>query len=243
MRRKRQSLQIAGIALAAGCALAAPSLADCGSASVKITGTDLQREAACNALREVTEYFARIGLAVEPAFTLEFRDQVFIDVWDFDNPAKRGKMQVSGVFDASRRSITITSSTSPFREGRKPWKLPWGPEIASSILRHELTHMVLSHVLESRKSRPSRSWLEFIAYSVQFELMPAELRERVLALNAEVQPFPYPEMVNAMIYGIDPDQFGISSYLFAKANGGRAFIRRIIDGEVNFTTGEFLWTK
>ena len=63
-------------------------------------------------------------------------------------------------------------------------------------------------------------------------------------------PIHYPVQNNdpikrVIVYGADPDAFGVSAYLYAEANGGAKFIRQILAKEVPFGTGEFefYWSK
>ncbi len=121
----------------------------------------------------------------------------------------------------------------------------WGQPIAYSILQHELAHAVVATVLGSEYQNYAKAWLEFIAYSVQFGIMNAELKSKVLANYPDTRPFQFPESVNAIVYAADPDEFGVSAHLFTEANGGPAFIREILAKEVPFSIREFefLWVK
>ena len=87
------------------------------------------------------------------------------------------------------------------------------------------------------------AWHEFIAYSVQFDLMDRELKSKVLANYPDARAFQFPESVNPIVYAADPDEFGVSSYLFTEANSGPRFIGQLLVKEVPFSVQEFefLW--
>lgn len=154
---------------------------------------------------------------------------------------------MSGAYDCRRKELQITSVRREFRRDRKPWGIAWGLPIAYSILQHELVHATVAGLLGSDYQKLGKAWHEMIAYAVQFDLMDRDLKHAVLANYSNAQPFGFPESVNSMVHGADPDAFGISAHLYAEANGGPNFVRRILAKEVSFGTGEFeceyFWVK
>ncbi len=218
------------------------SHADCGFDGVTIVGTATEIADGCRALSGVLGYFSRNGFSVEPHIKIVFKERVFVDLYDAQTLRIASRAQVSGFYDAQRMTVEIASASSPFQRDRKPWGIKWGREIAYSILQHELAHSVTHQILGTGYSRAAKAWLEFIAYSVQFEIMTPELRGAILQANPGINAFDRPEHVNDMIYGFNPDLFGLRAYLFTQASGGREFIRKIIAGEVTFETAP-LWTR
>lgn len=217
--------------------------AACGSDNVSVIGSQAQSANTCRALDEVRAYFKAIGFEIEPRITIKFSELVYIATYDAISGRPTSRFQVSGFYDATRDRIEITSAWSRYRKSRRPWGLRWGHAIAHSILQHELTHMALRQALAGRYQRVSKPWIEFLAYAVQLDIMEPRLKTQVLNRYAGTKPFQFPENVNPFLYGIDPDEFGVRSYLYTQANGGRDFIRRIIKGEVSFSTDEILWTR
>lgn len=224
-------------------ALAHPASASCGHERVSIAGTQSEIDAACEALADVRAYFHDLGFKVEPNVRIAFSDEVFIAVYDPWGAVEPARLQVSAFYDATNRAISTTTPTSTKRGDRKPWGIGWGSDIALSILRHELAHMFSHEILGARYARMSKPWLEFIAAAVQFDLMPPELRSRISQGFPSAEPFAFPEQVNAMIYGFDPDEFALRAYLHTRANGGRSFIRRLLAGDAGIDTSEPLWSK
>jgi hypothetical protein len=175
---------------------------------------------------------------------IRFMERVFCDF-----PARNGmpgcSVQVSGLYDHSRKVVEITSADSPFREDRKPWGIEWGPEISCSILQHELTHMAVGAILGDRFGDLGVPWHEFIAYAVQFELMPPSLRSRALDARPDATAFASAGHVNAMSHAMDPDAFAIRSYLYEDAHGGGPLVAEIIGRAASGVAGgdaEYLWT-
>ncbi len=235
-------LSIAGLAFSL---LLTPAMAraECGYDRFSVNGSAAEIADACRALAEVKAYFKDIGFDFEPRATLKFSDQVFIAGYDRETKEPTGRFRVSGYFDSGRRIIEVTRGDSKHREDRQPWKLRWSADIAYSILQHEISHMAVFEILGARYPRLSKTWLEYIACAVQFDLMNGELKSRILSGYPELRPFEFPEHVNPMIQNVDPDAFAVRAHLHTQANGGRAFIARLLRGQVDFTTSELLWVK
>jgi hypothetical protein len=219
------------------------ALAECGSGKVVVLGSASEREEVCRALRDVTAYFAGMGIDIAPEFSITFSEQVFVDFYDPHRSQAPVRVQVTGYFDSARRAIGMTSATSESMGHRKPWGLVWSPDIANSILRHEMTHMALHQAMGLQFGRTSKAWIEFISYAVQIELMSEALRNRVLANYPDAAAFESPERVNQLIYGYDPDAFGVRAFLYARDKGGAKFIGRLMRGETDFDLGEIFWMK
>ncbi len=244
MRRQILSRMISTCLAAGACVLAAVTAhAACGSDAVKVEGSPVQIEAACRARFEMRSYFEGMGFAVALPVSIKFSDVVYIRLYDSASGKPAARFQVSGYFDASRKHIEVTSAWSKFRKARRPWGMRWGHPIAYSILQHEIAHAALHEVLSDRNRRVSKAWTEFLAYSIQIDMMELVLKSRVLGNYAQAKPFEHAENVNPFVYGSDPDTFGIRAHLFTQARGGRDFLRRIIVGDVEFSTEELLWTR
>jgi hypothetical protein len=222
--------------------------AACGHESVSVSGKAEEVADACQALEEVLSYFRKIGIQPVPELTISFQDQVTIEMYPHtSDPTSKepvGKSEVSGCYIYSAHELQITSGRRDIQRERRPWGIAWGPSIAYSVLEHELVHAIVANMLGGRYQRLAKAWHEFIAYAVQLEIMDSELRRRVFANYPDARPFQFPENVNPIVYAADPDEFGISAYLFAEVNGGPKLIGRILAKEVPFSTEEFefLWS-
>lgn len=243
MRRLFSKLAGLGLAAVMCSAAAAPARADCDHDKVTVSGTGSERALACNALVDVLGYFSSIGFPVEPELGIIFSDDVYIDLYGPAPASPPIRSRVSGYYDSKRKRIEITRGSSRFREDCHPWKQSWSPEIADSILRHEIAHMAIKESLGKRYARMAKPWLEYIAYSVQFDLMDKALRDRITASYPGIHQVQQPAEINTFLYNADPDAFAVIAYRFTEANGGRAFIRRLLKGEVDFDTDELMWTK
>ena len=222
-----------------------PAVAACGYDNIKISGSPEESEIACDAVGDVLTYFRDLGFTIDPTVEIHFKAQVFCD-FQADNTATEScNVQVPGLYDHNRKVVEITSADSPFRDDRKPWGVDWGEEISYSILQHELTHMAVGEILGEDFRNLSAPWHEFIAYAVQFELMGPSLRSRVLNAYPDAKAFADPGNINPVIHAIDPDAFGVRSYLYATAQGGRQFVADVIDRATAERLGgsaDYLWT-
>lgn len=223
--------------------------AACGHEGVSVSGTAEEVTDACRALDEVLRYFRAIGFEPDPVVAVSFQDQVYIDMFPQTyEPHSResvARNRVSGYYDSRRRQLQITSGRRGIQRERTPWGIAWGPPIAYSILQHELVHAVVASLLGEEYQKLARAWAEFIAYSVQFDIMDPELKRQVLARYPDARPFEFPENVNPIVYAVDPDAFGVCAHLFTEANGGPGFIAQLLRKRVPFSTEEFefLWMK
>lgn len=207
------------------------SFAACGRERVSVSGSAEEMSDACRALDEVVHYFEDLGFIVEPKVRIVFLDQVFLKL------GNEATLRVSGSFDPVTRQVQITSWNSESQTDRKPWGITWDRLIGFSVLQHELTHMAVEEIRGTSYGGFGRAWREFIAYTVQFTLMDRNLRAAVLHNYPDMEPFDNLQNVNPVIHGFDPDAFGVRAYLYAEANGGAEFIRRILHGEFEPETG------
>jgi len=226
MLRRRQAV-LALLVLGAGTlgapvsqGIAAAQRGDCGHPTVDVVFDDpAELDMACRALTDITAYFRGMGFEVAPRVSLRFADR----------PADRSADEASrhGYFDRGRSQIVAyrTSDVSP-------WGLPWTPQLAGSFLRHELAHMAVWEAIDRDRSRLRREWHEFIAYAVQLDLMEPQLREKILAVQAQVRPFANLAGVNEFTSRMDPDVFAVAAYRTYLARGSAKFVASLLRGEV-----------
>jgi len=212
------------------------AFAACGYRGVTVSGSASEIADTCRALSEILAYFQRLGFEIRPVVGVSFKRSVWLNP---EGPANK-KVRVSGLFDAKRGTIVVTSWNSDLRSKRRPWGIPWRAPIAHSVLQHEFVHLAVAEIAGQGLGR---TWREFIAYAVEFELMDRNLRARILKNYPHVEAFESPENVNPFIYSFDPDAFGLRAYLYTRTHGGPAFIRRLLTGNVSFRTetNEYFW--
>ena len=174
---------------------------------------------ACDALRDVTTYFADQRLAFEPVITIVFNSA--------PPPQEDGSLRWHGAFDA--RALTIRlNETSGFRA----WGVGADGALRPSFLHHELVHLAVHLILAQQSRHLPRHWHEFIAYAVQFELMSPALRDQILAANPEAEAFGNLLAVNEFTYGGAPEAFAISAYKTYVARGRGTFVRQVLTFEI-----------
>ena len=152
---------------------------------------------ACGALAEVRAYFADIGFVFEPRLRVSFMRRVEIQL------PEGKKLRVSGCFDGDSGEIELVTWRGRPADERRPWGLQWNRETVSSIAVHEMTHAALWHILAEDRERLSPAWHEFVAYVVQFELMPERTRGEVLArfrdaLLSKIPPTSMPSFMRSI---------------------------------------------
>jgi hypothetical protein len=218
------------LALLAVTAVPARGLADCGRDGVTILGSPDERDEACAALGEVIGHFADGGLVIDLRVTIRFQPSVVIER-DGDaavSPTGGEQHQASGFYHIARREIWVTRSTSAWTHRRRPWNLPWDRPLALSILKHEIAHAIIYQLLGADHRKLPRAWHEALAYAVQIELMPPDLRARILARYPDRGAFSSTLHINDIVYGIDPDSFAVAAYKTYVQGGRMTFLRRAI---------------
>lgn len=236
-RTARVTAAVLGIVLAQ----AAPALAECGHDGVQITAPVERHDAICGALDDVLGYFRGIGFAFDPQVSIEMAETVTITLVDADGASV--ERTVMGVFEPSLGTIRVTDPGADPTRMRAPWGIAWNEDLALSVLRHELTHMAVHAVLGPEACKLGCAWHEFIAYAVQFDLMPPGLRDEVERSHPGPEGFERLTEVNPFSLFIDPDQFAVKAWRSATSLGGGPFIARLLRGESGIPTGEILWTK
>lgn len=188
----------------------------CGYRDVAVVYDDpAELEMACQALADVVSYFRGIGFDLAPRIVLRFAER------------SSGQAFVHGYFDGSQSQSVIYR-----RSNVSPWGLQWTADLAGSFLRHELVHMAIWEIIGGSPARLRREWHEFIAYSIQLDLMGPDLRERVLAAQAEVPAFASLMQVNEFTSQMAPDVFAVGAYKTYLANGRESFVAALLRGEV-----------
>lgn len=209
----------AGAASASETSLQSRIVPACGYASVAIvSATSDEATAVCTALADVVQYFADAGLLFEPAFTITFRA----------NPIKvDASAHPHGYFDAKAATITMIRNAED-----EWWQLNRAEELLTT-LDHELTHMAVSRVWRDGAHPLPKAWQEFVAYAVELDIMPIELRSRVLATYKEAPHFDSEMQINPIIFALaDPDWLAVASYSEYVALGGRGFLLKLLRGEI-----------
>lgn len=175
----------------------------------------------CRALADVVAYFQNIGFNFKPTGSVTFRQNI-IDV--------TGRIPIGatrGFYDERDSKIVMIRSAHS-----RPWGLRWSPELAASFLRHELVHLAIRRILGDDYRRLRPEWHEFIAYSVQFELMSPSLRNSILSGHSEIMEFASLAGINEFTSRMDPTIFSIACYKTYRKNGSEELVRRLLRFEL-----------
>ena len=210
-------LQLPNIALAE-----ARTDSTCGYRKIKVSySRQAELAMSCKAISEVAAYFQSIGLSFEPKGTLTFELNVV------ENSSRIPVGLTHGYYDSRESNVVMTSSLES-----RPWGLRWTSELAASFLRHELVHLAVRRILGDAYMQLRPEWHEFIAYSVQFELMSPSLRDSILSEHSDVMEFESLAGVNEFTSRMDPAIFSIASYKTYRKNGSEELVRRLLEFEL-----------
>lgn len=115
-------------------------------------------------------------------------------------------------------------------EARGRWfGLKIEPALFRSVVAHEVAHAAAACAAGAQPlSLPAH---EYIAYVAMLATMPAPLRERVLAALPGTG-FDALSQINAMVYAIDPEKFGVEAYRHWRSlDEPWAFLRQVVGGQ------------
>jgi hypothetical protein len=192
----------------------------CGYPKIRVRATRQEQiEDLCAAMADIKGFLLTLAFKFDADFSVVFRSRA---------PAASRQPSDQGWFNQASREIVVYELTDD-----APWGITSSRVLVNTILRHELAHMAVTQILGSNSLRLQREWHEFIAYAIQFELMPADLRARILDRYAHVRPADDLRQINAMTYRLaDPSEFGVLAYKSYQVHGRTALIRRLITFEI-----------
>lgn len=186
-------------------------------------------DAICNISIDVIQWFEdkgysdtdlEIKVILSPAIIIPFFD---------DNGSVTAEAQVFGLYNVEDNLVVMTQWESPYIKQRTAW-LTDATDVMSgldisyklwlSILSHEIAHQVFQQIWKNQNKNLAKNIFavdgglhEFVAYSVQLELMDNKTRETVLNQYPNAIPFPIVSYLNSSLHYYHPHHFGVRSYL------------------------------
>lgn len=200
-----------------------PAEAACGYNGVVIEGAKpAEEKAACASVERLTTYFRSLGIeAAEPTIHFYFKPQVLLPGTD---------ISVHGYFDTDDNSIHMTHFDG--QAERMPWGFAWSEAMASSFLLHEVAHLFAISYMGNDFRKLERHWHEFLAYSLQIELMEPELKSRLLQFSGDAKAFEKAADVSSLHYEMDPDRYALRAFLSSRKWGGDSFLKNLLDRKI-----------
>lgn len=200
-------------------AVAAPQAIVCGRAHVVLEagGADDLR-LACEAVDDAVSFLVGHGLDSRQPVSLTIVDAL----------PSRHEISALGQFDTRRGEIRVLSLLRSLQAcaGNPPFGVPLSPEIYRSFIVHEVMH-ALTHVAGSA-ARADPLKMEYLAYVGQFASLSEDLRERLITMSG-AEAFVKDEEISIDVYLLDPNRFGVRSWLhFHRAKDGSALLRRAL---------------
>ena len=233
----RESLAIR-FAFAAGLLISSPMISrahageNCNQTNVTLVAAYEDENDICAAFVEVVNHFTAGGLRADVKLTIRFQPSVYMDLSSGATRDEVIMVPVRGRFHRARNEVQVIASAAAPKFARKPLGLPWSAAIGRSILQHEIAHAVVAKLLGERYDKLPRAWHEALAYAVQIDLMPPELRANVLANYPAAQAFDMTTKINDFTYGFDPDAFAVRVYRTYAERGRMEFVRKALAFEL-----------
>jgi len=199
--------------------VAAPEAISCGRALVVLEAGDaVDLRLACEAVDDAVGFLVGHGLDSGQPVSLTIVDTL----------PSRHEFTALGQFDTRRGEIRLLSLAHSLQAcaGNPPFGVPMSSEIHRSFIVHEVIH-ALTHVAGSA-ARADPLKMEYVAYVGQFASMSEDLREHLITISG-AEPFVTDEEISINVYLLDPNRFGLRSWLhFYRAEEGSALLHRAL---------------
>lgn len=138
---------------------------------------------------------------------------------------------VYGLYNSHENRIEIIDLASHLSEHhtKKPFGIDMTRELHNSFIVHEISH-AYAHA-NAPKVGLSLVAHEYIAYIVQFSLLPSAMLRNILE-NHQVSAFESENEISALYFHLNPEYFAVKSWRHYSIPGnGRLFIDAILRGE------------
>lgn len=193
-------------------------------------------EIGCEGIKRAIEFFRSFGFHGKDAIFVTFEDRVVVPRLKTVPKALHGK-QIAALYDSRDRQIRVTSFRSAYFKNVKIFSsISVNKELLTSVVAHEVAHR-LHHMISAAEGVPTYSSLSaFVAYVTQIATMADPARSEVLALWPG-ESLPSVDAINADVYQLAPNKFGVMSYRFHKEHP--SVLKAILDGTIRSREAEF----
>jgi len=169
------------------------------------------------AVKKARDFFTKLGYKSDYPVDITFKEEV-----RRSDCEKTGR--VYAIYDGRNQKITISSWGTDYVKNRKCFGMPSNVKIHASIVSHEVAHSLLKSIAGKR----GHGINEYVAYTVQFSTMDADMRKKILDFNSDVGPhepddYGVPRGINSFAHGMNAHDFGIMSYLHFVKYGPQIF--------------------
>ena len=138
---------------------------------------------------------------------------------------------VYGLYNSHQKKIEIVDLASHLSEhhSKKPFGIEMTQEIHKSFIAHEISHAYTeANAPETGLSLVAH---EYIAYIVQFSLLPKSVRSEILR-NFHVPAFENENEISALYFYLNPEYFAVKSWRHQSSlENGKSFIKGILQGD------------
>ena len=203
---------------------------NCGRTGIEVLYEDSHdKEMACVGIERALKFFSSQGYNITGSIRVKFLDHLDIDERK-DCKEEIAESQACGYYRSRNGTCKITSWKTMLKQGITLFgKLEMTEELFISLIVHEVSHCLHSHVIKSNEQVMERSLTEFIAYAAQIATMKEPDRSVVLKLFP-AKTFDSCAEINSMNHAMNPHQFGVMSYRYFEQHP--EIIGLILSGEI-----------
>ncbi|MEQ8967805.1 MAG: hypothetical protein RID91_18465 [Azospirillaceae bacterium] len=171
-----------------------------------VGGTESDRAAACAIDARVRAFFASaLGLDADVPVRLAFEDRLAI-----------AQVPVSGYYMKDEGIARVLAFDARPPEGTVWSRIHASRDFHASVVAHEIAHALIDALIPGRLNYLAE---EFVAYTVEFAVLDPAVREEIMARYG-ARPFADLAHVNAAVYMVMPDVFGVRAYQTWRAEPG-----------------------
>ncbi len=195
----------------------------CPNANATVSGMDrTDFIMVCDAVADTAKLMSDLGFNTSAHLEIEVLD---------DASRSLHPIPIIGLFNTRVRRVEIVDYATHLAGtglGR-PFGLDPSRELYYSFVAHEVSHAYTHE--NTRFTRLSTVSHEYIAYVVQFSVMPAELRKSILE-RIDVPAFSCDEEISEIYLNLNPSYFAVKIWRhFIKPENGKVYINAILNGE------------
>jgi len=180
-------------------------------------------ERTCNAAIQADRRLRELGLGHEGPLLIEVTDEL-----DF------GAGYCMAYYDAEAERLQVLSESCLEDNPPPASAFPVVPAsvLFESLIRHELTHAYLDQTLDGRLL--PRAAHEYLAYAIQIEMLPENVRAKFLDEANVSLPATIEELNEAILF-MAPKRFAAAAWLYFQQNGGGPkAVERVLSGQESF---------
>ena len=196
-----------------------------------------EKHIAYKAIKRALRFFKSSGYEIKTPIDIEFVKNTTNTEKNAQN-CKSTTKQFLCQYNRKTKCIKISSWINNSYWNRKVFGIfPLDIEFFTSMVTHEVGHVIFDSILESRGETTDHSFHEFIAYIVQIETMKKSHKSKVLSLWPK-EKLPSVFAINSFVWMAEPNKFSVLSYRLFKSQP--EIIQHILNGKIKPIEMQFI---